>query len=344
MTSRHLSHPGAAVLTMAAASLVLAATCSLPSATAHPSPRANAPSHCREGQLGVHEGGAGAATGHIGIPIRFRNRSHRTCSLRGYPGAAGLNKHGKQVDPGEAHQAGLHRRAQAGASRSRLSSCTPDRSRPRWSRAPTCRRAHRKHCREPARPAGHPAQRPPSPSTSGMRPPDCCTDPDPPGGPRQGRQPDLLSPPLLGAADVQLSREGPRRSIARNSFLSSLTSSRSRAASSKCSSAAAVCIWSCSCWISRASSAFGMFATNSAACWPAVGRLARHPRHRRLAARLRPTAAADQLALLATHDVVEDVGDLLAQRLRVDARRRCCTRSASRGAGWSPRSPSASTA
>jgi hypothetical protein len=96
MTSRHLSHPSAAYLAATAASVLLAAT-AMPSATAHPSPRANQPGHYRDGQLRVREGGAGAATGHIGIPIRFRNRSHRTCSLRGYPDAAGLNKHGKQV-------------------------------------------------------------------------------------------------------------------------------------------------------------------------------------------------------------------------------------------------------
>lgn len=95
MTWRHLSHPGAA-LVAAGAVLLLVATAA-PSATARPSLRTKAPGHCREGQLRVREGAAGAATGHIGIPIRFRNRSRRTCSLRGYPGAAGLNKHGKQV-------------------------------------------------------------------------------------------------------------------------------------------------------------------------------------------------------------------------------------------------------
>src|SRR3954454_7983301 len=47
--------------------------------------------------------------------------------------------------------------------------------------------------------------------------------------------------------------------------------------------------------------------------------LAGHPWHRGLAARLGAAAAADQLLLVTTHDVVEDVGDLLAQRLRIDA-------------------------
>src|SRR3954454_20800450 len=47
--------------------------------------------------------------------------------------------------------------------------------------------------------------------------------------------------------------------------------------------------------------------------------LAGHPRDRSLAARLGAPAAADQLLLVTTHDVVEDVRDLLAQRLRVYA-------------------------
>src|SRR3954447_6901503 len=47
--------------------------------------------------------------------------------------------------------------------------------------------------------------------------------------------------------------------------------------------------------------------------------LAGHPWHRGLAARLGAAAAADQLLLVTTHDVVEDVSDLLAQRLRIDA-------------------------
>src|SRR4051794_19467341 len=48
-------------------------------------------------------------------------------------------------------------------------------------------------------------------------------------------------------------------------------------------------------------------------------RLRRHARDGSLAARLTASAAADQLLLVAADDVVEDVGDLLAQWLRVDA-------------------------
>lgn len=54
--------------------------------------------HCDIHQLRVTEGAGGAGLGHVGYPIRFTNRSQATCSVRGYPGVAGLNKHGKQVE------------------------------------------------------------------------------------------------------------------------------------------------------------------------------------------------------------------------------------------------------
>jgi hypothetical protein len=54
-------------------------------------------SHCRINQLRVSESAGAAGLGHIGIAIRFRNRSMATCSVHGYPGVAALNKHGKQV-------------------------------------------------------------------------------------------------------------------------------------------------------------------------------------------------------------------------------------------------------
>jgi hypothetical protein len=54
--------------------------------------------HCQSHQLTVSEGAGGAGLGHVGYPIRLRNRSQATCSVHGYPGVAGLNKHGKQVE------------------------------------------------------------------------------------------------------------------------------------------------------------------------------------------------------------------------------------------------------
>jgi hypothetical protein len=69
--------------------------------------RSTAVSPCHANQLRVREGSAGAATGHIGFPIRFRNHSNQTCSLRGYPGAAGLNKHGKQVTQAKRTKSGF---------------------------------------------------------------------------------------------------------------------------------------------------------------------------------------------------------------------------------------------
>lgn len=52
--------------------------------------------HCTAAQLKVSEGRIQGALGHIMVPIHFRNTSSTTCTLYGYPGAAGL-KHGRQV-------------------------------------------------------------------------------------------------------------------------------------------------------------------------------------------------------------------------------------------------------
>lgn len=54
--------------------------------------------HCGIHQLRVSEGSGDAGLGHVGYPVRFRNRSQTACSVHGYPGVAGLNKHGKQVE------------------------------------------------------------------------------------------------------------------------------------------------------------------------------------------------------------------------------------------------------
>ena len=61
--------------------------------------------------------------------------------------------------------------------------------------------------------------------------------------------------------------------------------------------------------------------------------------------RCRPRSGQQRLGVLVlAGQHLGDVGDLLAQRLRVDARARCCRRPASRGAGWSRRWPPPSTA
>jgi Protein of unknown function (DUF4232) len=59
-------------------------------ATKHP--------RCTYAHLRIHPGKTGAATGHEGFPIHFKNTGKTTCTLHGYPGVAGLNKHGKQVE------------------------------------------------------------------------------------------------------------------------------------------------------------------------------------------------------------------------------------------------------
>lgn len=42
-------------------------------------------------------GRGGAATGHVGIALVFRNVSQTACSLYGYPGVAGLDSQGRQA-------------------------------------------------------------------------------------------------------------------------------------------------------------------------------------------------------------------------------------------------------
>jgi hypothetical protein len=45
----------------------------------------------------VTPGQSNGAAGSITVPVLFRNISHRTCTLQGYPGVAGLNAAGQQV-------------------------------------------------------------------------------------------------------------------------------------------------------------------------------------------------------------------------------------------------------
>jgi hypothetical protein len=75
----------------------VAATAVVPfAAPSSATPRTAVP-HCTDSQLRIREGHGDGAAGHVGFAIRFKNHSGTTCSVRGYPGAAGLNKHGKQV-------------------------------------------------------------------------------------------------------------------------------------------------------------------------------------------------------------------------------------------------------
>jgi hypothetical protein len=85
------------LLAVGATALTLAATVAPWASAATPAVHVTSISGCSYGQLRVRAGGGGAGLGHVGFAIRFTNTSSRTCSLHGYPGAAGLNKHGKQV-------------------------------------------------------------------------------------------------------------------------------------------------------------------------------------------------------------------------------------------------------
>jgi hypothetical protein len=84
-----------ALATTVAAVLVVSAAPLL--ATGNATATGRAAAHCKDSQLRVREGRADAAAGHIGFRLRFHNSGSAPCTLRGYPGAAGLNKHGRQV-------------------------------------------------------------------------------------------------------------------------------------------------------------------------------------------------------------------------------------------------------
>lgn len=54
-------------------------------------------SACTDAQISVRPGSYGAATGNVAQVVLFVNVSATTCTLTGYPGAAGLNAAGAQV-------------------------------------------------------------------------------------------------------------------------------------------------------------------------------------------------------------------------------------------------------
>ena len=118
---------------------------------------------------------------------------------------------------------------------------------------------------------------------------------------------------------------GPASIICRSSFLSSEISSRSRAATSNCSSAAALCIWSVSCWISSARSRAGMpgevggVLRRSSTCDSAGHRLPWPCPPRGPWPRCLPGLEQLLGVLVLAGEHLGDVGDLLAQRLRVEA-------------------------
>jgi hypothetical protein len=53
---------------------------------------------CPSGTIAVSAAGAGAAAGHSGIVLLFRNASARVCTLGGYPGAALVSRGGAEVN------------------------------------------------------------------------------------------------------------------------------------------------------------------------------------------------------------------------------------------------------
>lgn len=67
-----------------------------PSATPTPS-RSAGPSPCATHSLRVQTGAIGAGAGQRFLPLVFLNAGSTPCTLRGYPGVAGLNAAGQQV-------------------------------------------------------------------------------------------------------------------------------------------------------------------------------------------------------------------------------------------------------
>src|SRR5579875_301074 len=115
---------------------------------------------------------------------------------------------------------------------------------------------------------------------------------------------------MAGRWQAEPCRQTPAACIPRSSCFSSLISSRKRAAISNCSSAAAVCIWSVSCVI---------VSITSCRAGPAPG-AGRQTGHRALAPALLPAAATQQFRGVGVlpDELVQDVGDPLTQRLRID--------------------------
>src|ERR1700761_1009020 len=118
----------------------------------------------------------------------------------------------------------------------------------------------------------------------------------------------------------------PAASIPRSSFFRSAISSRNRAASSNCRSRAAAIICSVRSLIRSASSARGMLVVSRPSNTPALTARPGSPWARAAGARGAGGGVAAGPADLhgfavvgLAIDLVEDVGDLLAQRLRVDA-------------------------
>lgn len=58
---------------------------------------ASVPQNCLGHAVAVSASGPGAAGGHYGFPILFRNTGRGPCTLQGYPGVAGLDSNGGQV-------------------------------------------------------------------------------------------------------------------------------------------------------------------------------------------------------------------------------------------------------
>lgn len=74
------------------------------SSSAAPTPSAAAAAGataCQNGDLTVSGSVIGAGMGHSGAALVFTNTSGQACTLRGYPGVAGLNGAGKQVTQAE---------------------------------------------------------------------------------------------------------------------------------------------------------------------------------------------------------------------------------------------------
>ena len=70
------------------------------------------PATCQPSQLTLSTTGSNSGAGHVGIDFRFHNRSARTCTLYGYPGALMLDARGQALPTfvirGYGYLAGAH--------------------------------------------------------------------------------------------------------------------------------------------------------------------------------------------------------------------------------------------
>ncbi|MDH6228707.1 DUF4232 domain-containing protein [Streptomyces sp. MJP52] len=91
--------PTASASSAASSAPASAAPSGPPASSAAPESRGGSPSRCRTSGLAASVGPGDAGAGQRGFPVALTNRSQRSCTLRGYPGAAFTDASGTQLGP-----------------------------------------------------------------------------------------------------------------------------------------------------------------------------------------------------------------------------------------------------